>query len=108
MGLRNPLPLVIFRKIILRRLTPLPRARYEDLKKSIHRFSLGITRPAIRRIARRSGITRVSHSLYPLVKAHLRDYLNDLIRLTVQYTEYARRKTTYVDDVRLALARLGR
>ncbi|KAG5223324.1 histone [Salix suchowensis] len=57
----------------------------------------GITKPAIRRLARRGGVKRV-----------LKIFLENVIRDAVTYTEHARRKTVTAMDVVYALKRQGR
>ncbi|EGZ10192.1 hypothetical protein PHYSODRAFT_256365 [Phytophthora sojae] len=64
-----------------------------------------ITRPAIRRLARRAGVIRMSALVYH--QAVLRVYLANLIRDTVTYTEHGNRKTLTGMDVVYALKRPG-
>ena len=54
----------------------------------------GITKPAIRRLARRGGV--------------LKSFLEAVVRDAVTYTEHARRKTVTALDVVYALKRQGR
>ena len=63
----------------------------------------GITNPAIRRIAHRSGVKRISGHVYEDARAALKTFLEGLIRDTTSYTEYARRKTVTSMDVIYAL-----
>jgi histone H4 len=69
---------------------------------------LGITKPAIRRLARRGGVKRISADIYPETRAVLRSFLENVIKDTVTYTEHARRKTVSAMDVIYALKRQGR
>uniref|UniRef100_A0A4W6DVC8 Histone H4 n=1 Tax=Lates calcarifer TaxID=8187 RepID=A0A4W6DVC8_LATCA len=57
----------------------------------------GITKPAIRRLARRGGETR----------GVLKVFLENVIRDAVTYTEHAKRKTVTAMDVVYALKRQG-
>jgi histone H4 len=68
----------------------------------------GITKPAIRRLARRGGVKRISGAMYEEVRTVLKTFLEDIIRDAVTYTEHADRKTVTVMDVVHALKRQGR
>jgi len=68
----------------------------------------GITKPAIRRLARRGGVKRLSGTIYEETRAVLKQFLEHVIRDAVCYTEYARRKTVSAMDVVHALKRQGR
>ena len=68
----------------------------------------GITKPAIRRLARRGGVKRLSGLVYEELRATLRSFLENVIRDAVTYTECARRRTVTVFDVVYALRRRGR
>merc|ERR1712066_288192 len=68
----------------------------------------GITKPAIRRLARRGGIKRISGLIYEVTRSVLRVFLENMIRDSVTYTEHARRKTVTVMDILYALKRQGR
>ena len=67
----------------------------------------GITKPAIRRLARRGGVKRISELIYEETRNVLRVYLERLIHDSVTYTEHARRKTVVVLDVVYALKGQG-
>merc|ERR1740117_1696908 len=54
---------------------------------------MGITKPAIRRLARRGGVKRISSYIYEETRSVLRGFLENVIRDSVTYTEHARRKT---------------
>ena len=69
---------------------------------------LGITKPAIRRLARRGGVKRISHNIYEETRTVLRGFLENVVRDAVVYTEHARRKTVTAMDVVYALKRQGR
>lgn len=69
---------------------------------------LGITKPAIRRLARRGGVKRISALIYDETRTVLKSFLESVIRDTVTYTEHARRKTVIAMDVVYALKRNGR
>ncbi|KAM3762819.1 hypothetical protein ACB098_01G374700 [Castanea mollissima] len=67
----------------------------------------GITKPAIRRLARR-GVKRISGLIYEETRGVLKIFLENVIRDAVTYTEHARRKTVIAMDVVYALKRQGR
>ena len=69
---------------------------------------LGITKPAIRRLARRGGVKRISSLIYDESRVVLRGFLETVVRDSITYTEYARRKTVTTLDVIHALKRQGR
>lgn len=69
---------------------------------------LGITKPAIRRLARRGGVKRISALIYDETRACLKVFLENVVRDSVTYTEHARRKTVTALDVVYALKRQGR
>ena len=68
----------------------------------------GITKPAIRRLARRGGVKRISGLVYNEARVVLKVFLENVIRDAVTYTEHARRKTVTAMDVVYALKRQGR
>jgi histone H4 len=68
----------------------------------------GITKPAIRRLARRGGVKRLSGLVYDETRNVLKSFLEGIVRDAVTYTEHARRKTVTALDVIYALKRQGR
>jgi len=68
----------------------------------------GITKNAIRRLARRGGVKRISGLVYETTRQALRDFLEETIIDAIAYTEHARRKTCTAMDVVYALKRRGR
>jgi len=77
-------------------------------KKSLKETIMGITKPAIRRLARRGGVKRISSLIYEETRNVLRSFLENVIRDSVTYTEHAKRKTVTALDVVYALKRQGR
>ena len=67
----------------------------------------GITKPAIRRLARRGGVKRISGLIYEETRGVLKVFLENVIRDAVTYTEHARRKTVTAMDVVYAVKRQG-
>eukprot|EP00745_Piridium_sociabile_P003027 TRINITY_DN118303_c0_g1_i1.p1 TRINITY_DN118303_c0_g1~~TRINITY_DN118303_c0_g1_i1.p1 ORF type:complete len:104 (+),score=11.49 TRINITY_DN118303_c0_g1_i1:158-469(+) len=68
----------------------------------------GVTKPAIRRLARRGGVKRISKDVYEETRLVLKTFMENVIRDAVTYTEHARRKTVTAFDVIHALKRNGR
>ena len=68
----------------------------------------GITKPAIRRLARRGGVKRISGMMYEETRSVLKTFLDSVIRDSSTYTEHARRKTVTALDVVYALKRQGK
>ena len=68
----------------------------------------GITKPAIRRLARRGGVKRISGLIYEETRGVLKVFLENVVRDAVTYTEHAKRKTVTAMDVVYALKRQGR
>ena len=68
----------------------------------------GITKPAIRRLARRGGVKRISFGIYKEMRDVLLKFLTTVVRDANAYTEHAKRKTVTAMDVVYALKRQGR
>ena len=68
----------------------------------------GITKPAIRRLARRGGVKRISAGIYDEVRMTLREFLQKVIFKACSVTEMCKRKTVTTTDVVFALHRMGR
>ncbi|KRX00221.1 Histone-fold [Pseudocohnilembus persalinus] len=77
-------------------------------KRTTKPSSEGITKPAIRRLARRGGVKRISSFIYDDTRQVLKSFLEHVVRDAVTYTEHARRKTVTAIDVVYALKRQGR
>ena len=67
-----------------------------------------ITKPAIRRLARRGGVKRISGMMYEETRGVLKQFLENVVRDSVTYTEHAKRKTVTAIDVVYALKRQGK
>ena len=68
----------------------------------------GISKPAIRRLARRGGVKRISGLVYEETREVLKEFLTMVIQDATAYTEHARRKTVTAMDTVYALKRRGR
>ena len=71
-------------------------------------YFLALQKPAIRRLARRGGVKRISGLIYEETRGVLKVFLENVIRDAVTYTEHARRKTVTALDVVYALKRQGK
>ncbi len=86
----------------------LGKTNFKRHRKSLQDNIKGITKPAIRRLARRAGVKRISGMVYDETRQTLRIFLQSVIHDAVTYTEHARRKTVTAMDVVYALKRQGR
>ena len=68
----------------------------------------GISKPAIRRLARRGGVKRISHLMYDEARLVLRKFVYSVLKDTITYTEHCKRKTVTALDVVYALKRQGK
>lgn len=68
----------------------------------------GISKPAIRRLARRGCVKRISGLVHEEIRGVLKVFLENTIRDAVTYTEHARRKTVTAVDVVHALRKQNR
>ncbi|EER08709.1 histone H4, putative [Perkinsus marinus ATCC 50983] len=74
------------------------------LRDNIH----GITKPAIRRLARRGGVKRISGLIHEETRGVLKVFLESVITAAVANTEHAGRRTVTALDVVFALERQGK
>lgn len=82
--------------------------RHQKRRPALEDSILGVTNKAIRRLARRGGVKRMSGLIYEEVRTTLKkDFLEPVIRDAVYYTEHAKRKTVTANDVIMALKRRG-
>ena len=68
----------------------------------------GISKPALRRLARRGGVKRISGLIYDEARGVLKGFLNQVIHDSTVYMDSARRKTVTATDVVYALKRMGK
>ena len=78
------------------------------LRKVIRESIQGITKPTIRRLARRGGVKRIAKPVYEEVRIILKTFLTNILKDAMTYTDHARRKTVSALDVVHALKRNGR
>lgn len=67
-----------------------------------------VTNGAIRRLARRGGVKRISFASHHHVRDYIEDFLNRVVRDTLTYTEHRRAGTISAMDVVYALKKNGR
>ncbi|KAI6225643.1 Histone H4 family and Histone core domain and Histone-fold domain-containing protein [Aphelenchoides besseyi] len=78
-------------------------------KRKVLRDNLqGITKPAIRRLARRGSLKRIFRLVYEETRSVLKSFLENVIRDAVSYCEHGKRKTITAMDIVFALKRQGR
>ncbi|CAM6090689.1 unnamed protein product [Calypogeia fissa] len=68
----------------------------------------GIRKPAIRRLARRGGVKRLSGLIYEETRGVLRVFLVNTVKDAVVYMEHSKRKTVTSMDVVYSLKRKGK
>ena len=68
----------------------------------------GITKPAIRRLARRGGVKRISADIYEETRLNLKLFLQSILQDICAVVEMCKRKTVCTSDVVWALYRQGR
>jgi histone H4 len=78
--------------------------RHKTLPKK--QMPLALTKPGIRRLARRGGVKRMIGLVYEEIRGGLRVYLEDVIGAAVLYTAHARRRTVTALDIVHALKRV--
>ncbi|KAJ6544503.1 histone-fold-containing protein [Mycena capillaripes] len=69
---------------------------------------MGITKPALMRLARRGGVKRSSKVIYEEARGALKIFLEGVVHNAVRYTEHGYRTTVTQLDVMYALKRSGR
>ncbi|KAE8394053.1 hypothetical protein BDV23DRAFT_180167 [Aspergillus alliaceus] len=55
--------------------------------KKLHDNIMGITRPAIRRLARRGGVERMKKDIYDEVRKAIKDRITEILRIVVLVLE---------------------
>lgn len=68
----------------------------------------GITKPDIRRLARRGGVKRIQGLIYEEARVALKVFLEEILHVAITLTDLANRKTVTAMDVVYALKRKGR
>lgn len=68
----------------------------------------GITQPAIKRMCRRAGVTRISGNLYETARHFISVYTFHVLNCALASSEASSRKTISTKDIRYALSIHGR
>jgi len=68
----------------------------------------GVTKPAIRRMARRGGVKRISGLMYAEIRQLLKQFVKKAVRDSIAYCEHGRRSTVRATDTLNALQLQGR
>ncbi|KXT06010.1 hypothetical protein AC579_845 [Pseudocercospora musae] len=68
----------------------------------------GITKPDIRRLARRGGVKRISTDIYEAIRLCLKEFLKKILTIVCCVVDYQDRKTVTTSDVVFALNRIGK
>jgi histone H3/H4 len=66
-----------------------------------------VTKPGIRRLARRAGVTRVGGLMYDEMRGMIKVHIEDVVQKAVIFMQYRKRRTLSHGDVKEALKRLG-
>lgn len=77
-------------------------------RKTMREAITGVTNPAIRRLARRGGVKRISNQMYEETREILKAFVETILRDATTYTEFANRRTVSALDVVHSLKRNGR
>ena len=78
------------------------------IKKLVRGNANGVTRGAIRRLARRGGAKRLSSLVHDEIRGALKGFVERVVRDATAYTEHAKRKTVTAGDVVNSLKKSGR
>ena len=76
-------------------------------RRNVIRDNPDITKPAIRRLARRGGVKRMTGVVYDNAQDAFKVFLVNIIRDAITYSEHAHRRLVTTMDVVLALKRNG-
>lgn len=67
-----------------------------------------VTNGAIRRLARRGGVKRISFNVHDNVRSYINDFLDKVVRDSLTFCEHSKRRTISALDVVYALKKNGR
>ncbi len=67
----------------------------------------GITKGDIRRLARKGGVARISSFVYDDARVAIKGFLEHVVKNSIIYSDYARRKTVTAMDVIYALKKIN-
>ena len=78
------------------------------LRRSSRYENKGIKKPAIKRLARRGGVKRISEDVYLLIREILVVFLEKIINDAIVYSDHSNRKTISHVDILKALKRVDK
>ena len=78
------------------------------IKKLLTTNASGVTKGAIKRLARRAGVKRISALTYEEVRGSIKSFAESTIQDATAYTESAKRKTVTAGDIVNALKKKGK
>lgn len=76
-------------------------------KKVLRDSIQGITKPALKRVARTAGVKSLSGLVYEELRGIMKVYMENILQKCVTFTEHARRKTVQLEDLEAALETMG-
>lgn len=76
-------------------------------KKTFRNEIKGISKPALRRLARRAGVKRISAAVYEDARSVVRSFIESVVYYSLLYRETYGRRTVSLKDVVNALKRRG-
>ena len=94
-----------------KRSSPYGKSKVDGGKRHRREFKdeiAGITKGALRRLARRGGVKRISSGIYEEARVYLRAWLERVVSHACYYMQHCRRNTVRVQDVVMALKKNGR
>ena len=77
-------------------------------KKVLRENVKSVSKGAIRRLARRGGVKRISSEVYEEIRKTLKAFVEGVVRDATAYTEHGKRKTVTALDVVNALKKRGK
>ena len=83
-------------------------ASSKRMKKVQRDSARGVTSGAVRRLARRAGVKRMSALVHDEVRGVVKTFVEGVVRDSVAISEYAKRKTVSTQAVVMALRKRGR
>lgn len=77
------------------------------IQKVISPSAVGMSKPSIRRLARRAGVKRISAGIYDEAPTALKQWLTNIVKDACILAEHAKRFTITTNDILMALKRNG-
>jgi len=80
----------------------------EEEKYKLNENTVRITKPSLRRLAKRGGVQRINAEVYDTAREFMQRFMEASVKVAMVYTEQAGRKTITTADIRDSLKRMGR